>query len=557
MPNRRHARRTHRDAAKLAAAGNHQGALAIYAHAEGEFRGCLAVHPEDRATRSDFAELLADLAASHAVVGEVVEAYAAQRERVAITTSLEAGSAERAAARLDLAEAAVRAGRFLTAATEADAALSLLDDVDPADSGSPGFLILADAIARTALVLYRAADPDLAVGAADQAARMLVAAGPGPNGTALLRDSLRLAAALHSAAGRTAHARGASDLLVKHCPDAEPVTAPAPLTLRGALQAAAQMGAFLDTGLIDRLCPDPGGRDAPPTVSDRCDLGLAAVALHAAEPAVDALAPTHPNLAWRIATEVHYLLTAADRQGERNLHLNFRDHGPVWLAMLMALAGTGKQGPIMHDLATALAELCERLHTRHAAGFHEPRFAAATRFIQAYRDPAARLLLGAEPAGDVEAEEFAGGHGAQVGVEGGEAVLADGLGPAGLDGVEQARGPVEDVDASAGEADDLAAGVAGVGGAFDVALAFEARDGLAGGLLGDAEAGGELDGGGAADADGLEDEAVHGPDAGVALAGELLVDFVDDAAEGREEPQWQLVSGGFTCHDRQPDLLYG
>jgi tetratricopeptide (TPR) repeat protein len=391
MPNRRHARRTHRDAAKLAAAGNHQGALAVYAHAEGEFRGCLAVHPEDRATRSDFAELLADLAASHAAVGELVGAYAAQRERVAITTSLEAGPGERAAARLDLSEAAVRAGRLLTAATEADAALSLLDDIDPADPASPGFLALADAIARSALVFYRAADPDLAVGAADQAARMLIAAaapaGSAPNGTAgLLRDTLRLAGALHTAAGRTAHARGANDLLAKHCPGAEPATAPAPLTLRGALETAARMGAFLDIGLIDRLCPDPGGRAAPPTVSDRCDLGLAAVALHAAEPAVDALAPTHPNLAWRIATEVHYLLTAADRQGERNLHLNFRDHGPAWLAMLMSLTGTGQQGPIMHDLAATLGDLCERLQTRHAAARHEQRFIAATRFVAAHRD---------------------------------------------------------------------------------------------------------------------------------------------------------------------------
>lgn len=398
MPNRRHARRTHRDAAKLAAAGNHQGALAVYAHADGEFRGCLAVHPEDRATRSDFAELLADLAASHAAVGEKSEAYAAQRERVAITMSLQTGPVERAAARLDLAEAAVAAGRLLTAAIETDAALDLLDDVDPADPTSPGFTTLADALARSARVFARAADPDLALGAADQAARMLIAArraapggfgadGIGLGGTAvLLRDSLRLAAALHAAAGRGAHARGAAELLAKHFPGVEPVAAVAPLTLRGALETALRMGAFLDAGLIGRLCPDPAGHAAAPTVSARCDLGFAAVALHAAEPAVDALAPTHPNLAWRIATEVHYLLTAADRQGERNLHLNFRDHGPAWLSMLMALTATGKQGPIMGDLATALAELCERLHTRHAAADHEPLVIAATRFIAVHAD---------------------------------------------------------------------------------------------------------------------------------------------------------------------------
>lgn len=395
MPNRRHARRTHRDAAKLAAAGNHQGALAVYAHAEGEFRGCLAVHPEDRGTRSDFADLLADLAASHTAVGEVAEAYAAQRERVAVTAGLQVGPVERAAARLDLAEAAVAAGRLLTAATEADAALGLLDDVDAADPASPGFATLGDAIARAARVYARAADPDLAVGAADQAARMLIAArrhaepvGSGVlDGTAeLLRDSLRLAAALHAAAGRPSHASGAADLLVRHFPGATPPTAPIPLSFRAALETAMRMGAFGDGRLIDRLCPDPAGRDAPATISARCDPGLAAVALHAAEPAIDALAPTHPNLAWRIATEVHYLLTAADRLGERNLHLNFRDHGPAWLAMLMALTATGKQGPILADLAAALAELCERLRTRHAAADHEPLVVAANRFIADHGD---------------------------------------------------------------------------------------------------------------------------------------------------------------------------
>ncbi|MDA1360179.1 hypothetical protein O1R50_11110 [Glycomyces luteolus] len=398
MPNRRHARRTHRDAAKLAAAGNHQGALAVYAHAEGEFRGCLAVHPEDRATRSDFAELLADLAASHAAVGEVGEAYAAQRERVAITASLQAGPVEWAAARLDLAEAAVGAGRLLTAATEADAALGLLEEVDPADPSSPGFTTLADAIARAARVYARAADPDLAVGAADQAARMLIAAreaapggfgadGIGLDGTAgLLRDSLRLAAALHAGAGRAGHARGAADLLTRHFPGVSPPSAPIPLTLRAALETAMRMGAFFDPGLIERLCPDPAGRGAPVTVSARCDPGLAAVALHTVEPAVEGLAPTHPNLAWRIATEVHYLLTAADRVGERNLHLNFRDHGPAWLAMLMALTATGKQGPILQDLAAALAELRERLRTRHAAADHEPLVVAANRFIAMHGD---------------------------------------------------------------------------------------------------------------------------------------------------------------------------
>jgi len=387
MPNRRHARRTHRDAAKLAAADNHQGALAIYASAAAEYRGLLAVHPGDQAARADFAELLADRAVSHTAVGEIAEAYGAQRERVAIAVSLQVAPGERAIARLDFAEAAARAGRFLTAAIEADAAVSLLDDTDPADPGSPGFTDMASALARAARVFHRAADPDLAVGAADQAARMLIAADQGGD---LLRDSLRLAAGLHAAAGRTAHARGAADLLAKRFPEVEPVAAKAPLTLRVALQTAGRLGAFADVALIDRLCPDPGGRSAAPTISSRCDLGMAAVALHAVEPGIDVLARSQPGVAWRIATEVHYLLTAADRQAERNLHLNFRDHGPAWLATLMALTVTGERGPIAADLATVLADLCDRLHTRHAAVAHEPLIVAAQRFVAAHTDPLRR-----------------------------------------------------------------------------------------------------------------------------------------------------------------------
>lgn len=383
MPNRRHARRTHRDAQKLAAAGNHRGALAVYASAAAEYRGCLAVNPADRATRIDFADLLADRAAAHAAIGEIVEAYVAQRERLELTDGIDTDRPGRAAARLDLAEAALHAGRLLSAASEADAGLSLLEDTDPTDPESPGFAALAAALARAARVYYRAADPDLAVGAADQAARMFMAIG---TENELLRDCLRLAAALHTAAGRPGHARGAAGLLAARFPEAEPLAPPTALTFRAALDAAAHLGLFRDRALIDRLCPDPAGRAAPVTVSSRCDLAFAAVALHAAEPAVTALARVHPNLAWRIATEVHYLLSAADRGAERNLHLNFRDHGPAWLAMLMALTETGKQGPILTDLATALADLCERVHTRHAVGEHEPLMVAANRFVDANRD---------------------------------------------------------------------------------------------------------------------------------------------------------------------------
>ncbi|MEU6249018.1 hypothetical protein [Glycomyces sp. NPDC047010] len=383
MPNRRFARRTHRDAARFAAAGEHRRALPAFAAAAAEYRDRLAGHPGDRASREDFADLLASTASSHAALGEYPAAFAAERERAQAAEPLGAVGAARARQRLDFAESAVRAGRLLTAAVQADAALNALDDTDPNDPAAPGFADLASALARAARVFGRAADPDLAVGAADQAARMLLAAG---RQDALLRDSLRLAAALHAAAGRGAHARGAKELLGKYFPDAEPLTAPNLVTLRTALETATARGAFTDPTLIRRLCPDPAGRAAPPTPTARCDLGLAAVALHAAEPAVEALARVSPGLAWRIATEVHYLLAAADRHGERNLHLNFRDHGPVWVAMLMTLVEDGKRGPLMADLAFALSGLCDRLHTRHAAPEYEPLIRATQRFIAAHPD---------------------------------------------------------------------------------------------------------------------------------------------------------------------------
>jgi hypothetical protein len=87
-----------------------------------------------------------------------------------------------------------------------------------------------------------------------------------------------------------------------------------------------------------------------------------------------------------------------------------------------------------------------------------------------------------------------------------------------------------------------AAGVGRVGGALEVAQALQAVDGLARGLLGDAQAAAELDGGGAVRADGLEDEAVPGAQVGVALAGELGVHLVDEGAEGHEQPQRELVA---------------
>ncbi|GAB3232610.1 hypothetical protein GCM10027447_28440 [Glycomyces halotolerans] len=391
MPNKRHARKLHRDAARQASAGHFRTALTVYGRAADEYRDHLATRPDDHTARTEFADLLAAIADAHLALDDAARAVAALTERRAQLIEAGAPRSQISAVELDLAEANLRAGRLLTAATGADNAIRAYDRRDAIDPTGPGFAELAVALARNARILHRAADPDLAVGAADQAARMLLAIPDLENDAERmghLRRTLALAVELHSAAGRSAHAAGAARLLAAHFPgvDPTPPSSERPLTLRSALTASRRLGVFADPGLVDRLCPDAGAHDAPPAISARCDPGLAPVALHAVHGAVEALRVSHAPVAWRMATEIHYLLTAADRQGERNLRLNFRDHGPVWLGMLLCLTDTAaRTEPLGADLAQVLAELLERLRSRHAADGHGPLAASATKFIARYR----------------------------------------------------------------------------------------------------------------------------------------------------------------------------
>ncbi|GAB3651513.1 hypothetical protein [Glycomyces tarimensis] len=389
MPNKRHARKMFRDAQRLASAGDHRTALTGYHRAAHEYRSSLATRDDDTA-RTELAETLGHIAHANTRLSSHDHAATALAERLHHLTELARPRPELTEAELDLAEAHLRAGHLLSAATRGDNAVRPYDRRDAADPTQPAFAHLAAALARNARILHHAADPDLAVGAADQAARMLLAT-PGidtdPERLAYLREVLGLAVELHTAAGRAPFARSAARLLAKFFPEAAPpgpAGGDAPLTLRAALVAAGRLGAFTDANLIDRLCPDPVSHAAPPAISARCDPGLAPVALHAVVGAVEALGSSHSAVAWRMATEIHYLLAAADKQGERNLRLNFRDHGPVWLAMLLSLTDTAAHRPdLAADLARVLAQLLERLRSRHAA--EGPLVSAATRFIAAHR----------------------------------------------------------------------------------------------------------------------------------------------------------------------------
>ncbi|THV33474.1 hypothetical protein [Glycomyces buryatensis] len=385
MPNKRHARRTHRDAARLAQAGNHGPALAIFALTAAEYRAWLTIHPDDTGVIADLADLLALTARSDAATGSHTAAEAALAESLDLLTGLDTPPHLLTALQLDLAEAHLRCGRLISAVTLADSAIRSFDDnTRPTDAA---FIDLACALARNARILAVAADPDLAVGAADQAARMLMA-GPGPGldgaeARTRLRSVLALAVGLHTGAGRHRLAAAAADRLARHFPDegtSDP--APAALTLRAALHTAGRLGVYADAPLIERLCPDPAAPDAPPAVSARCDPALAAITLHATAGAVASLRFSHAGLSWRLATEVHYLLDAADRQGERGLRLNFRDHGPVWLAMLLDLTdAVGPTGPLAEDLAVVLDDLVARLVSRHAADDRNGLIARARQYI--------------------------------------------------------------------------------------------------------------------------------------------------------------------------------
>ncbi len=390
MPSKRHARRMHRDAARLASTGNHRTALAGYRRAAAEYRAYLQTRTGDHTARTELVDLLADVSTAEQALNEHARSAAALTERLDHLRELDRPRAQIAAAELDVAETHLQSGHLLTAATRADSAVRSHSRRDAADPHTAAFWDLATALARNARILHRTADPDLAVGAADQAVRMLLAAPDrdrDPRGRDYLRDALGLAVELHTAAGRTAYARTAARLFESRFPEAGPAAAAAaapPLTLRAALTAAGRLGVFTEANLIDRLCPDPVAPDAPPAVTARCDPGLAPIALHAIGPAVVDLRTSHPSLAWRMATEIHYLLTAADREGERNLRSNFRDHGPVWLGMLMALTeGVARRPNLAADLSAVVTDLLGRMRSRYAG--EGPLVEAAQRFVNAHR----------------------------------------------------------------------------------------------------------------------------------------------------------------------------
>ena len=152
----------------------------------------------------------------------------------------------------------------------------------------------------------------------------------------------------------------------------------------------------------------------------------------------------------------------------------------------------------------------------------------------------------AEPSGHVEQEWLCRCHAAQVGFQRAEAFFAKGLSPAGPEAVEDACRQSQAVCAAIGESYDLAPCVARIRAAFHVAKALKRVDRFAGCLFGDSKPAAKIRGGCAVRADRLEDVAVHRPDVGVSLACELIVEVVDENAEGKEQPQRQLKARGVT-----------
>src|SRR6266567_1017260 len=152
--------------------------------------------------------------------------------------------------------------------------------------------------------------------------------------------------------------------------------------------------------------------------------------------------------------------------------------------------------------------------------------------------------LATEPAGDVEPERLARHHGPQPGFQPGQAIGAQHARPPCPDVIEDHRGQGEDFDATRGEARQLAPPVGVIAGALHVAEFLEPVDRLTRRLLGDAETAARLGGGGPAQADRLQREAVRRAHIGMAAAGQFRVQFVDDRPEPAEQQQRQLEAVG-------------
>src|ERR1017187_769978 len=150
---------------------------------------------------------------------------------------------------------------------------------------------------------------------------------------------------------------------------------------------------------------------------------------------------------------------------------------------------------------------------------------------------------GAEPAGHVETEKVGRRDGAQVRLERPEPLLAEGRGPAGPQVIEDTCRPHQAVGATRREPHDFPPGIARICAALDIAEAFQRVDGLGRGLLGHAQPPAQLRGRRPARADGLEDEAMHRPHVGMALASQLGMNAVDEDPEGEQQAQRQLKAG--------------
>src|SRR6266702_15580 len=154
----------------------------------------------------------------------------------------------------------------------------------------------------------------------------------------------------------------------------------------------------------------------------------------------------------------------------------------------------------------------------------------------------AGVPLTTEPARDVEPELLAPHHEPQPVFQVGQAASAQRARPPEADVLEDHRGQGQHLDTARGEAGQLAPPVGVVAGAPHVAEFLEPVDGLARGLLGDAEPAARLGGRGPAQSDRLQGEAVRRAHVGMAAAGQFGVQLVDDRPEAAEQQQRQLES---------------
>lgn len=261
----------------------------------------------------------------------------------------------------------------------------------PDDPDDPAQLALARALAVNSDVLAAYGDPDLAVGSADRAVRLVLRQLPDWRGTpdaaehaAHLRQALTVAVTVHTAHGRADLAAQARTVAQRLGPDRRPAatvlagrqrSARPPalrVTVASALRAAQLLGRpeprvgdravvrpAVDVELVvplDRVLMSIGAGATSADAAARLGRSLAGLAAD--------LLPGDPRAGIRLGLEAHVLLAGASRLESTALRHQLPAYGPGWARILLACsrrAEADRDPALALDLAAWAGGVAEQL----------------------------------------------------------------------------------------------------------------------------------------------------------------------------------------------------